>query len=334
MDFVDRQRRRGRLRRLPERNARRSNGQYELRSLWPSCSDSYTFAVDAYDKAGNRSSVRSIAASTTRCSPPNSTVAPSISGTPREGQTLTAGVGSWTGDPTSYAYQWLRCDALGTACSAISVRWEGRTSPWRRTLGEPCECALNCLERGWVVVGHVRTYGAGFESRFHLPWPASYFTGPLGMNNILPATRDGALVGLFHTVPGGTIQEHKAAIAAREAYAGRRFDVYTTFLKGAGTYNGIPNCAYTNGLEMVRGRTIAVVSRSSPGPPDAAPRARFCATSTKGARTRVSGLSPISWARIPSDHASSAARVRSGLLRHERRRSLGLPEQRERAALH
>jgi hypothetical protein len=31
-------------------------------------------------------------------------------------------------------------------------------------------------------------------------------------------------------------------MVAREAYTGLRFDVYTTFLGGAGTYNGIPNC--------------------------------------------------------------------------------------------
>jgi hypothetical protein len=72
------------------------------------------------------------------------------------------------------------------------------------------------------------------------------------MNNILPATRDGALVGLFHTVPGGTIQEQKDAIVVREAYAGRRFDIYTTFLGGAGTYDGIPNCVFANGLEIVQ----------------------------------------------------------------------------------
>jgi hypothetical protein len=83
-------------------------------------------------------------------------------------------------------------------------------------------------------------------------WPASYFTGPLGTRNILPATRGGALVGIISGIPGGTIDQQKAAIKAREAYAGRRFDVYHTFLGGAGTYNGIRNCAHANGVKMVR----------------------------------------------------------------------------------
>ena len=48
------------------------------------------------------------------------TVAPSISGTPRDQQTLTADKGTWTGStPIVYAYQWQRCDADGGNCVDI-----------------------------------------------------------------------------------------------------------------------------------------------------------------------------------------------------------------------
>ncbi len=51
---------------------------------------------------------------------PANTAAPSISGSPQVGQTLTAVEGSWANAPSSYAYQWLRCDATGENCGAIA----------------------------------------------------------------------------------------------------------------------------------------------------------------------------------------------------------------------
>ncbi len=52
--------------------------------------------------------------------PPANTTPPAISGTPEQGQTLTASTGSWTGTPTSYAYQWRRCDSAGAGCNDIA----------------------------------------------------------------------------------------------------------------------------------------------------------------------------------------------------------------------
>ena len=51
---------------------------------------------------------------------PSNTSLPSISGSARDGSILTASHGSWTGAPTGYAYQWLRCDAQAGNCNAIS----------------------------------------------------------------------------------------------------------------------------------------------------------------------------------------------------------------------
>jgi hypothetical protein len=45
--------------------------------------------------------------------------APTIGGTPQSGQTLTASPGLWTNAPSSYAYQWLRCDSTGANCQPI-----------------------------------------------------------------------------------------------------------------------------------------------------------------------------------------------------------------------
>jgi hypothetical protein len=45
--------------------------------------------------------------------------APAISGLTTPGQALTESHGAWSGSPTSYSYQWERCDASGDNCSPI-----------------------------------------------------------------------------------------------------------------------------------------------------------------------------------------------------------------------
>jgi hypothetical protein len=50
---------------------------------------------------------------------PKNTLPPVILGDAWVGQTLRAAHGQWSGDPTSFAYQWLRCDLSGGDCFAI-----------------------------------------------------------------------------------------------------------------------------------------------------------------------------------------------------------------------
>jgi hypothetical protein len=52
--------------------------------------------------------------------PPANTAPPSISGTPTVGQTLTASDGTWSNSPTSFAYQWLRCNGGGNNCADVA----------------------------------------------------------------------------------------------------------------------------------------------------------------------------------------------------------------------
>jgi hypothetical protein len=52
---------------------------------------------------------------------PSNTVSPTISGTLLNGEVLTASNGEWTESPTSYSYQWQRCNAAGGECAPISA---------------------------------------------------------------------------------------------------------------------------------------------------------------------------------------------------------------------
>jgi len=61
----------------------------------------------------------------TSASPPVNTAQPSISGTTREGEVLSANPGAWKNAPSSYNYQWERCDSKGNNCTSIV----GATAP-------------------------------------------------------------------------------------------------------------------------------------------------------------------------------------------------------------
>lgn len=51
---------------------------------------------------------------------PQNTSLPSVSGSARDGSTLTAFKGGWANNPTSYSYRWQSCDAQGGNCKPIS----------------------------------------------------------------------------------------------------------------------------------------------------------------------------------------------------------------------
>lgn len=51
--------------------------------------------------------------------PPTNVTVPTVTGTAREGKTLTAQHGDWTNSPSSYDFQWLACSSIGVACAAI-----------------------------------------------------------------------------------------------------------------------------------------------------------------------------------------------------------------------
>jgi hypothetical protein len=62
-----------------------------------------------------------VASAQAATAPPANTAAPQVSGSPRQGATLTAYPGKWSNSPKSYSYSWIRCDANATACAPIGI---------------------------------------------------------------------------------------------------------------------------------------------------------------------------------------------------------------------
>jgi hypothetical protein len=78
-----------------------------------------TVAVAAVLLGAGRGAAAPDTAAQAQYAPTNSAV-PTISGTVKAGQTLTASAGTWKSSASvSYAYQWRRCDGSGNNCSTI-----------------------------------------------------------------------------------------------------------------------------------------------------------------------------------------------------------------------
>jgi Ig domain of plant-specific actin-binding protein len=76
--------------------------------------------VTATNAAGGTSATSSPSAAIT-ASAPAVTTAPAISGTTKEGSTLTVSTGTWAGaTPITYSYIWHRCDANSSNCASIN----------------------------------------------------------------------------------------------------------------------------------------------------------------------------------------------------------------------
>ena len=81
-------------------------------------------AINADGSTNARSEQTDVVAS--NAAPLNNTSRPTISGEARVGQELTATEGTWTGNPTSFAFQWQRCDVDALTCANV-VGATGRT---------------------------------------------------------------------------------------------------------------------------------------------------------------------------------------------------------------
>jgi hypothetical protein len=78
-------------------------------------------SVTASNAEGSSNAVSAPSAVVVAGLKPENTSLPAISGTAKAGSTLTASVGTWKNEPTSFAYQWRRCDGAGNNCDGVGT---------------------------------------------------------------------------------------------------------------------------------------------------------------------------------------------------------------------
>jgi hypothetical protein len=128
---------------------------------------------------------------------PASSAAPALSGTAREGQTLTATVGSWSNGPTGFAFQWRRCDASGSGCTAVSGATSESYVLSTSDLGHRVQVVVTASNAGGsasagsapsdVVVG-IPPVNTELPTVAGTPWTGETLTAAVGTWNALPPT--------------------------------------------------------------------------------------------------------------------------------------------------
>jgi hypothetical protein len=148
----------------------------------------HAFAVTATATDGTKVSV---SATATAKNAPVNTGKPSVSGLARDGSTLGASSGRWTGPGTiSYAYRWLRCDAAGSGCASVPG---AGGSNYRATTPD-------VGHRLRVVVTASNSAGAGEATSDATGVVAARGSAPVvtGQPAIFGSTRDGSLLTASH----------------------------------------------------------------------------------------------------------------------------------------
>lgn len=123
---------------------------------------------------------------------PSNTSRPSISGSARDGSTLTTSNGRWTNNPTSFGYEWLRCGGGGANCTQIG----GANSK---------SYTLTSSDVGHTVRAEViATNSSGSTSATSNPTKVVISNGTAPSNTSLPTISGTAAEGqTLSAVPGG-----------------------------------------------------------------------------------------------------------------------------------
>ena len=184
--------------------------------------------------------------------PPEVTSYPTVSGTAQEGQTLTAGLGTWSGtQPINYADQWQRCQSSGANCAPIA----GATAT---------TYTLTAADVGSRVEVSVTASNMGGSATASSPPTAV----------VVPASLPPALVALWHMdeTTGSTmfdsVGSHTGSLhSIQTGLAGFTGTAYG--FNGSSSYISVPSSADLNPGSANITFTIHLKTAGTPPPPPA-----------------------------------------------------------------
>jgi hypothetical protein len=135
--------------------------------------------------------VCAVLAAAANAAAPQNTAPPTISGTAKEGSTLTAQDGTWTNTPTSFTYQWQRCASDGTGCGDINGAAAKTYTPVAGDVGHALKVVVTAVNAD----GRTPATSGATD-------PVNSKNGP--SNSVKPALSGSAVVGETLTVSNGS----------------------------------------------------------------------------------------------------------------------------------
>jgi Glycosyl hydrolase family 99 len=167
----------------------------------------------------------SVATSAVRPRPAYNSASPTIAGTAREGQTLTASAGSWGGTPPlSLAYQWRRCAASGSPCGNIVMASSTTYKLTPADDGATIVLRVTASNGGGSVTADSQPTAAvidpqpGFPIRaaFYYPW----FPEARNQQGLDPFTHYNPSLGFYDSSATNLIEQHLQAMQYGNIQAG------------------------------------------------------------------------------------------------------------------
>jgi streptogramin lyase/type II secretory pathway pseudopilin PulG len=222
--------------------------------------------------------------------PPSNTAAPAISGSYTGGQALTASTGTWSGSPSSYAYQWSDCEASGEGCTDIA----GATSS---------SYTLTGSDVGDTIAVVVTARSASGEASKASTTPSPVVAGVIPSSSAVPTISGSALVGEALTASPGAWTAYPSATYAYQ------WEDCDASGEGCTDIEGATEATYTL-ADSDEGDTVEVVvtatNSQGSGHASSQPTAQVAGSAAWGAPQQLSGAS-LSAASCPAGTSTCVA---------------------------